>query len=235
MKNPRIYPAGTTKAIAYAARYLGQAFTASSLEDATHLLLDIPSTQTDDPDTPRALPGQMVIGGNLHLPDNPVMDLLADEDYLAKNAAITAHCAVKLALSHLPVTLEGCPVLILGWGRIGKCLGKLLRDMGAAVTVAARNPSHRGMLRALGYQAVDFSRLGGLLPGFRLIYNTVPVKILSESTGYPDSTVAIELSSIQALPGKVMDGRRLPGRLAPESSGKLIAETIMRKIQEDFI
>lgn len=236
MKNPRIYPAGTTKATACAARYLGQALTTSSLEDATHLLLDVPLGQTDPDEMLRTLPRQtVVIGGNLHLPENPVIDLLTDESYLAENAAITAHCAIKLGLSHLPVTLDGCPVLILGWGRIGKCLGKLLQAMGAEVTIAARNPSHRAMLQALGYRAVDFHRLPGLLPGFRLIYNTVPAKILSESAGYGADTVAIELSSIRALPGDAIDGRRLPGRLAPESSGKLIAQTIMRKIQEDRV
>lgn len=231
MKNIRIYPAGTTEAIAWAARELGTAVTGSPTPDTTHLLLDVPLRQGNPEKILEKLPGDVtIIGGNLDFPGYSCMDLLQDEEYLAKNAAITAHCALKLALPHLSVTPEGCPVLILGWGRIGKCLGKLLQAMGAHVTIAARRPAQRGMLKALGYRSADYSELSESLSSFRLIYNTVPVKILSEDAKYGDDSVAIELSSIPALPGAVIDGRGLPTRLAPESSGKLIAQTIFRRL-----
>lgn len=231
MKNVRIYPAGTTEAIACAVGELGTAVTGSPTPDTTHLLLDVPQRQGNPEEILEKLPRDItIIGGHLDFPGYSCLDLLQDEEYLAKNAAITAHCAVKLALQHLPITLEGCPVLILGWGRIGKCLGKLLQAMGAHVTIAARRPAQRGMLRALGYRSADYSELPEALRSFRLIYNTVPVKILSEDAKYGDASVAIELSSIPALPGAVIDGRGLPARLAPESSGKLIAQTIFRRL-----
>lgn len=231
MKNILIYPAGTTRAIQYAAQHLALPTADHPTPAATHLLLDVPLRQTNPEEILKQLPTDVtVIGGNLHLPGYVCMDLLQDEDYLAKNAAITARCAIRLAASVLPVTLEGCPVLILGWGRIGKCLGQLLKGIGADVTVAARNSSHRAMLGALGYQSVDYPQIPGILNRFRLIYNTVPVKILSESTTYRPDCIAVELSSISALPGNVIDGRGLPGKLAPESSGRLIAETVLRRI-----
>lgn len=227
-----IYPVGTTEAIRYALRYLPLPLVDHPTPDATHLLLDIPLGQSDVEKILQMLPPSItVIGGRLDLPGYRTLDLLEDPEYLARNASITAHCAVKLALPSLSVTLEKCPVLILGWGRIGKCLSRLLRNMGAEVTVAARKESDRAMLAALGYRAVDYSSLSGMLRGFRLIYNTVPEKMLSDSTTYGDGCVKIELSSNPVLPGPdVIDGRRLPGRLAPESSGKLIAETIVRRI-----
>lgn len=230
MKRCLIYPAGTTPATTYAVQFLGLPTTDRPTDEVTHLLLDVPTHQSIDGLLAQLPSDVTVIGGNLHLPEQPCLDLLLDEAYLAENAAITAHCAIKLALPQLSVTLSGCPVLIMGWGRIGKCLGQLLRALGAEVTIAARNPSHRAMLKALGYQAVDYPQIPEILEHFRLLYNTVPVKILSESVPYPETLVAIELSSLSALPGKVIDGRRLPGRLAPESAGRLIAETILRRI-----
>ena len=229
-----IYPVGTTEAIRFAATHLGLPLVDHPTPDATHLLLDVPLRQMDLENTLAMLPpGITVIGGNLDIPcleGYRKIDLLRDPEYLAKNAAITAHCAVKLALPSLPVTLERCPVLILGWGRIGKHLAQLLKRMGAEVTVAARKDADRAMLKSLGFRAVDFPALSKMLHGFRLIYNTVPEKILSDSTTFPAGCVRIELASRPGLPGESIDGRGLPGKLAPESSGKLIAETILRRL-----
>lgn len=230
-----IYPVGTTEAIGFAARYLRMPLVDHPTPDATHLLLDVPLRHSDLESILERLPSRItVIGGNLSIPelaDYRKIDLLQDEEYLAGNAAITAHCAIKLALPHLRVTLNRCPVLILGWGRIGKNLAKLLRGLGADVTVAARKESDRAMLRALGYRAADVQELSKLLHGYRLIYNTVPEKILSDSTTYANDCIKVELASLPCLPGTdIIDGRGLPGKLAPESSGRLIAETILRRL-----
>lgn len=230
-----IYPIGTTESVQYAANNLHLPLTDHPTPDATHLLLDVPLRGTNVESVLQMLPSDItIIGGNLEIPALAgycKVDLLQDAEYLAQNAAITAHCAVKLALPYLGITLVKCPVLILGWGRIGKCLAKLMGALGAEVTVAARKEPDRAIIRALGYQAAEIQCLPENLQGFRLIYNTIPEKILSESTVYSTDCVAIELASGMFLPGDhVIDGRGLPGKLAPESSGKLIAETILRRI-----
>jgi dipicolinate synthase subunit A len=78
------------------------------------------------------------------------MDLLKDPHYLAKNAAITAECALKVAAPYLKTTFSESPTLILGWGRIGKCLARLLSARNCPVSVAARKESDRAMLEAFG-------------------------------------------------------------------------------------
>ena len=234
MEKKLIYPAGTTEAVRFAAQYLRMPLADHPGPNVTHLLLDVPLRQRElKPVLAELSEDITVIGGNLDLPelaDYKTIDLLQEPEYLARNAMITAHCAVKLALPELKVTLVRCPVLILGWGRIGKCLAELLKAMGAEVTVAARKESDRAMLKALGYRTVAFPELSRILHGFRIIYNTVPGKILSQSTTYSADCVKIELASESGLPGECIDGRGLPGRLAPESSGKLIAEMIAGRI-----
>ena len=174
-----------------------------------------------------------VIGGNLNLSEWNVWDLLKDEIYLAQNAAITAHCALKAALPYLSTTLPDTPTLIIGCGRIGKCLAALLKSMGCPVTVAARKQSHRAMLKALGFQAQDTESLN--LQGFRLLINTVPEPILSQIQlqPYPD-LVKIELASHPGLQGNdIIAARGLPGIHAAETSGKLQFETILRYLKEE--
>ena len=178
--------------------------------------------------------GVRVYGGFLNreeLQNHHCYDLLQQEGYLAKNAAITAHCALQLTAQRLPVTLEGCPALVIGWGRIGKILAKLLHATGADVTVAVRRESQRAMLEALGYTAIPLPLEEYLLPQFRVIFNTVPAPVLSRralSCCRPDC-IKLELASKDGFDGEdILIARGLPGKMAPESSGKLIARTVMR-------
>ena len=242
-----IYCAGSTPAVRYAAELLetrGIPITHTLGEDTGCLLLDVPSF---DPagnlrggrkleELLQQLPDNALIaGGNLNHPlleGLETMDLLRDETYLAKNAAITAHCALQIAASALPVTLAEAPTLILGWGRIGKCLAGLLKALGAPVTVTARNPAHRAMLLALGYAAAEARELDPA--PYRLIINTVPVPQLTlEQLRRAPRAVKLDLASRRGLPGSdAVWARGLPGIHAPESSGALIAETLLRLGEE---
>ena len=123
------------------------------------LLLPVPSFPNGSTYLEELLPqvsdDVIICGGNLNTPllkDYRTVDFLENPYYLAKNAAITARCAIQIVEER--VDLKDCPVLILGWGRIGKCLGKFLDTKGAQVTIAARNPNDLAMIRALGYESV---------------------------------------------------------------------------------
>ena len=243
MNDLRFYCVGSSKALIYAAAFLaeeGAVFLPCPDHTVTHLLLPIPSFEKDGSirgggDITKILSRLSrtvtIIGGNLRRPElaeYEVLDLLEDPWYLARNACITAHCALELALTELPVTLEKCPVLIIGWGRIGKCLAKLMRALGACVTVAARKESHRVMGEALGYQSCPIDSIRA--EKYRLIVNTVPAMVLPNAAG---TAVKIDLASTPGIGGKdVLQAKGLPGLLAPESSGALIAQTITQWIKE---
>ena len=237
-----LYPIGSSGSCRYASGYLEQAGIAlidHPAPEITHLLLDVPSKEPlsdgrDLKEVLRMLPRSVtVIGGNLNLTERRTVDLLQDPLYLAKNAAITAQCALQVAAPYLHTTLADTPVLILGWGRIGKCLAKLLSNLGCSVTVAVRKLQDRAMLEALGYRAVDFEAVPSILPQCGLLYNTVPdlpfVWDLSK-------VVAIDLASEPGMKcDNVIIARGLPGKYAPESSGNLIAETIFRFYKEGIL
>ena len=232
-----IYAAGYSPAFSYCTQALkesGYTIISEPSMEATHLLLPVPSFTQD---------GSIIGGGNLHtlltlLPEDIIViggnldcpelndyvsiDLLNDPTYLALNAQITAHCAVKLALNQLPVTLNTCDVLIIGWGRVGKYLAQLLHQMGANVTVCARNKNDRSLLCALGYQTATFKTVD--LSKFRVIFNTVPVMLFPSC---PGNALKIDLASRLGMGSRdVIWARGLPGKDAPESSGELIYETV---------
>lgn len=237
METIRIYNAGHTASVNCAVSRLEQsgfAFT-DRPENATHLLLDVPVPS--DILLPERLPKDItILGGRLNCPTLAgyrKLDLLEDPFYTAENAHITACCALQLAMDRLPVVLTGLPVLVIGWGRIGKCLASLLQKLGARVTVAARKETDRAMLHALGYGCIPTEHMDAA--PYRLIFNTVPVMLLPQC---PGNALKIDLASQPGLGGlDVVWARGLPGRYAPESAGALIAETVARLVakKEDFV
>lgn len=202
----------------------------------THLLLPVPvGKDLDIAPILADLPSDItVIGGFLPpLPGYRCIDLLHHDAYLAGNAAITAHCAIAQALPRMPITLQDCPVLVIGWGRIGKCLAPLLKALGANVTVAARAEVSRAMAQALGYKATLLEKAP--LENYRLIFNTVPAPMLSQEQLLVcrPGCLKIDLASVLGLEGEdVVWARGLPGKCTPESSGKLIARTVIRLLPE---
>lgn len=239
MEKPLVYCAGKTPAIRFAAEALSRAGVAVTEERSPRvdwLLLDVPSFRDGSCPPPETLlaglpPDVTVFGGNLPpIPGVRTVDLLQDARYLAENAYITAECALSLAMERLDCTIRDCSVLIIGWGRIGQCLARLLGAMGAKVTVAARRASHRALCQAMGYQAESADDLAPHLEDFCLIVNTVPAPQFSElQLSRGENAVKLELASRQGLLGAdVIVARGLPGIHMPESSGKLIARTCLR-------
>lgn len=236
------YCAGHTQANEYAVRYLqneGCRFAAEPNQSVTHLLLPVPSFEPDGQirgggDLTKilsTLPENVgIIGGNLpSAPAHKTIDLLQDPIYVAQNAYITAHCAIRMVTDKLRITPRDCKVLVIGWGRIGKCLAALLKGMEADVTVAARKESDRAMLGALGYKTQPADAISA--EGYRVILNTVPVMVLPES---PDHCLKIDLASTPGLGGEnVIHARGLPGKDAPEASGTLIARSIIRLLNKE--
>lgn len=214
-------------AMAEAAEYLrrsGTAVTEQMEAGVTHYLLPVPTRSFD------ALPtGVVIVGGNLHcLPGYETIDLLKDPAYLAENAAITARCAIPL----LGRDLRGLPVLILGWGRIGKCLTKFLTEAGAVVTVAARNPADVALARAMGHGGVALDKAAAVLPEFGAVINTIPAMVLPAFRCGPDCRL-LELASRPGMAGSgIIDGRGLPGKYAPAESGALIARRLLALAKE---
>ncbi len=245
MNDHLIYIGADTPALKAAQHYLETAGCHIAPEPSnkvTHLLLSVPTFTPDGSlvggqdlntllnDLPS---GTTIIGGNISVPifqNYPTIDLLRNESHLANNAAITAECALQVAYNRSPDTIRGTPTLILGWGRIGKCLTKLLFAIGADVNIAARKEADLAMITALGYNAVPYSQIAPLLPRYHIIFNTVPIMVLPEtlSNQCRKDCIKIDLASSTGIGGNnVVAARGLPGKLAPEASGRLIANSVL--------
>lgn len=227
-----------SEAVRHAAGYLqelGIPVTEKCAPDVTHVLLPVPSFSGGDEYLAHLLtklPDDVIVsGGNLNSPlleGYCAVDFLQDPYYLADNAAITADCALQIVENRTGTELAGKKALILGWGRIGKCLGQRLRDRNANVTIAARKTPDLAMIHGLGYGTLAISDTAGETARFDIILNTVPELLLPNMAAKTDAVI-LELASKPGMTGDgIINARGLPGKMAPERSGRLIADTFIR-------
>ena len=238
MQKPTVQCVLRSEALRYAANCLADAgicVTEKAAPDVTHLLLPVPSFTAGDAYCTHILsdlPEDVIIaGGNLNSPllqKYQTVDFLQDPYYTARNAAITADCTIEIIENNLGHPPAGLQVLILGWGRIGKCLGKKLQQAGGIVTVAARKVQDLAILQALGYRSVSTEIIAAETKDYDVIINTVPVLLLQNPNTKPNA-ILLELASRPGMTGDhIIDARGLPSKMAPAQSGKLIAETLIR-------
>lgn len=204
---------------------------------------------------PAVSPEAIIMGGKLDAEayglakahNNKITDYYGREELSVLNAVPTAEGAVETAMRELPVTLFGSKMAIMGFGRIGKVLAKVLCALGADVTVFARKPEARAWARIYGCKAEAADNMEEKLSEFVCIFNTVPAPVLGarELCAVRDGALIIELAS---APGgvdkgaaekagvRVITALSLPGRVAPDSAGEIIAETIENiLLQEEMI
>lgn len=173
-----------------------------------------------------------------------VRDYLECESFQVKNAYTTAEAALSIAMNSLAKNIRDAKIAVTGYGRISKQLVSLLLDMKANVSVCARKKSDLAFAKSCGADVVDISRVGEidrLLRGYDVIYNTVPSWIFDRSflEKLDKNTLIIELASApggidicaaKELSSNVSWALSLPGKYAPDSAGKHIAECVVEFI-----
>lgn len=193
----------------------------------------------------------MVLGGRIDAKTMKIFDKYSIEaiDYFDReelsvlNAVPTAEGAVQIAMEELATTIFRQKALVTGYGRISKVLVKILVAMGAEVTVTARKYSDLAWAEINGCRTLHTSMLKEKIGEFTLVFNTVPAVILNEEIlkNAGTETLIIDLAS---KPGgvdfdvagklglKVVWALSLPGKVAPISSGEIIASTVLNILKE---
>lgn len=173
-----------------------------------------------------------------------IRDYYQREDFLIPNALLTAEGAVSIALKEYGKSIFSSRCLVVGFGRIGKILAKLLKNMGAKVTVSARSVKDVSLAKISGFETTNVSKINEKAE-FDLIFNTVPALVLNEDVlGYLSlARMIIDLASspggtdklaAEELGIKLIPALGIPGKCFPEAAGEIIADVIYKMIEEEF-
>lgn len=196
-----------------------------------------------------ALKGKYLIAGNIGIKEeldaNGVQytDLLKREEFSVLNTIATAEGTIQITMEETQRTVHGSNVLVMGFGRIGKVLAKMLDGIGAKVYCEARKNEDISWIKAYGYNPIHLNDLNENLNKFDIIINTIPFQILDEErlNLVKKESIIIDLAS---NPGgvdrkaarekgiKVIWALSLPAKVAPLTSAEFIKETLYHVLKE---
>ena len=196
-------------------------------------------------------PHSIVVGGNLSKNLRTLffehghfsVDYYIRDELKIKNCIPTAEGALSIAIEEMPITVAGSKILIIGFGRVGKACAKLFKALESDVSICARNLNAFAWAELYGYKSIDIDKIDISLSEFDLIINTVPAKILDKEklSKINKNTLVIDLASkpggvdfdnARQLGLKTIWALSLPGKVAPVTSGKIIADTILNILDE---
>jgi dipicolinate synthase subunit A len=171
------------------------------------------------------------------------IDLLKREELSILNSIPTAEGAIQIAMEEMPITLHGCKAMVLGFGRIGKVLSKMLVGIGTDVYVEARKYSDISWVDAYSYNSVNLCDLDKYLGEMDVIFNTIPSLILdiNKLKLLKSDCLLIDLASkpggvdfeaASKIGVKTIWALSLPGKVAPVTAGKYIKDTVKNVLEE---
>ncbi len=194
-------------------------------------------------------PGKLILGGQIPYFYKRLIeecgsvpgDYFDSESVQLRNAVPTAEGALGIAVTELPVTVAGCPIVITGYGRCGYALASRLHLLGADVTVSVRRREAQIMAEVDGCRSIPLRQLQTDPPRCRMLFNTIPAPILTADTlrKLPDDCILTELASGNTS-GLETEAKKaglryiraagLPGKTAPETAGNILTESILEWI-----
>ena len=168
---------------------------------------------------------------------NEIIDVLKLEELAILNAIPTAEGAIQIAMQKSKKTLHGSKCLLMGFGRIGKILAKMLSGLGAKVCCEARKQQDIAWIKAYGYTAIHLDEINKCLGEFDFIFNTIPYLILDKNRlqlinneclliDLASKPGGIDFDSAKEIGLETEWALALPGKVAPKTSAKYIYEIV---------
>lgn len=155
----------------------------------------------------------------------------------------TAEGAIKLAIEKTEFTLHDSCVMVIGYGRIGKVLCKMLHGIGANVCPVVKEEKDAALARSYGYEPILFRNMNKNLTKMDVIFNTVPQILLDKKNikHVRKDCLIIDLASVphgvdytaaKSAGVNVVYAGSLPGIVAPRTAALYIKETIYHVMDE---
>lgn len=179
-----------------------------------------------------------------------IIEIAERDDVAILNAIPSAEGALQLAFENTPITIHNSKSFVLGFGRLGKTLARMLGGIGAWTTVVARESAELARAFEMGFRPVPFNDLRLFIHEADIIFNTVPHLVLDEEmlilvkrdalivdlAAYPGGT---DFKTAKKLGITALFSPGLPGKVAPVTGGRILAQVIppliLRELPQSYM
>ncbi|MDI6631907.1 MAG: dipicolinate synthase subunit DpsA [Bacillota bacterium] len=166
-----------------------------------------------------------------------LVEVAERDDFAILNSIPSAEGAIQIAMEYLPVTIHSSSAFVLGFGRVGLTLARMLNGLGAVTTVVARDPAQRARAVEMGCRAADFGRLPAIAGEADVIFNTVPALVVTARVlkcTRPDVLIVdlatkpggTDFEAAARLGRRAMLAPALPGKVAPKTAGRILGQVV---------
>lgn len=176
--------------------------------------------------------------------DIRLIELFDRDDVAIFNSIPTAEGAIMLAIQHTDFTIHSSNCMVLGMGRTGLTLARVLQALGAQVTMGVYKTEQYARAFEMGFKPFYTKDLASEVDEVDLIFNTIPTMIITAQViaHISNQAVIIDLAS---KPGgtdfrfaekrgvRAMLAPGLPGIVAPKTAGQIIARVLSQLILEE--
>ncbi|HHY47362.1 MAG TPA: dipicolinate synthase subunit DpsA [Firmicutes bacterium] len=168
---------------------------------------------------------------------------VAEIDEIAiANSIPTAEGAVQIAMEELPITIHGSNSFVMGFGRVGITMARVLIGLGAHTYVVARNPAQLARAEEMGAVAISMADIKEYIGLADVVFNTIPYIVLTEDIlkCMKAGSLIIDLASdpggtdfdaAAKLGIRAILALGLPGKVAPRTAGQILVRTVPGLIQ----
>jgi len=168
-----------------------------------------------------------------------LLEIVEMDEIAILNSIPTAEGAIQIAMEETLSTIHGSRTCVIGFGRVGVTMAATLKALGSDVTVIARNPGQLARAWQMGCHPATYEDLHDAMRNSDIIFNTVPSMILDrEVLKYANPDILIidlatqpggtDFEAANAYGLKAILAPGLPGKVAPVTAGKVLAEVIPR-------
>ena len=174
---------------------------------------------------------------------HPFEDYFKRRELTVRNCIPTAEGALMIAMQEQAETVFGSSVLVIGFGNVGKASARLFAAAGAEVSCAVRRADAAAEAESAGYAPLMMPELAESISRFDTVINTVPALVLDEPLleAMKPKALIIDLASLpggvdkaaaEALGVRLVHALALPGKVAPVTAGRYIADTVTNILTE---
>ncbi len=174
-----------------------------------------------------------------------LVEVAEDDEVAIRNSIPTAEGAIQIAMEEMPITIHGCRALVVGFGRVGVTLARVLMALGARTTVCARSLAQLARAEEMSASTAHLSSLSSAASDADVAFNTVPAIVLTEDVlqGMRPGSLVVDLASppggtdFQAAARygiKTVHALGLPGKVAPRTAGRILADTVPQMIRREL-